>query len=299
MGMISEIKNTNIVENKLHVLDKEELKKLQTTLLDILTFINEICQTNDIEWGLAGGSALGAVRHHGFIPWDDDVDIHMTRANYEKFKIAFSNQQSPRFKLLSSGDKDYYTHTPKVVDITKKYRTMFNAMKHDYVWVDIFVLEDMYDNKILDFFHMVHCSIYLFVDSCMVTHLSLDNYMKYGTPKLKKMAKMRDFFSHLFGFHSVQQWCARADHVFSCIHNPQSKLVCNTTGVLRPFHEIYKREEITRFTLMPFEGYLIPVFTGYQNILRQRYGDDYMELPPEHEREIHPCIEINLEDEAV
>ena len=70
----------------------EEMRQLQ---LEMLEYIDKVCRDNGIEYSLAGGSLLGVVRHQGFIPWDDDVDLMMTRDNYEKFvKVALNRGES-------------------------------------------------------------------------------------------------------------------------------------------------------------------------------------------------------------
>lgn len=79
MGMINQIKRLDAKKSGLHVVDDNELAKLKETLLDMLKDLIDVFDTNDIQWSLSGGSIIGAVRHHGFIPWDDDIDLFMTR----------------------------------------------------------------------------------------------------------------------------------------------------------------------------------------------------------------------------
>ena len=69
----------------------QNVKDVQNKILDVMKFIDKLCRDNDVTYYIMGGTALGAVRHGGFIPWDDDLDIFMIPAEYEKFKTAFSN----------------------------------------------------------------------------------------------------------------------------------------------------------------------------------------------------------------
>ena len=86
MGMINMIKRLDAEKAGLYVISEEELSKLKKTLLDMLKDMIKVFDANGINWSLSGGSIIGAVRHHGFIPWDDDIDLFMTRRNFEKFR---------------------------------------------------------------------------------------------------------------------------------------------------------------------------------------------------------------------
>ena len=79
------LSNLDAKEEGLVVIDDEKIQLVHYVLLEMLKDFDEICRQNGIEWCLAGGSILGALRHHGFIPWDDDVDIVMMRPDYDRF----------------------------------------------------------------------------------------------------------------------------------------------------------------------------------------------------------------------
>ncbi len=295
MGLSSELKQIDPAKHGLHILTDKELYDLKRKLLEITAYIGAICEENRIEWGLCGGSALGAIRHKGFIPWDDDIDICMTRRNFEHFKKVFRrSSDSSKYELLVPGDNDYYYHFPRIFDTTTLFTGVQSKGRGTGVFVDIFIVEDMYDNRILQFLHGIEASFYLFVISCMATHIRKDIYLKYATKKIRKKTLIRDFFSHFFSFWSMEKWIKKGDRVFSKVNNPSSKLVCVPSGVKHYFGEIYRRRDMCQFTVMPFEDKEFPVYSGVHNIMRQRYGDDYMKLPPEEKREKHVCIEFRL-----
>jgi len=75
------------------------MKQIQAKILEVMIYIDKLCRDNNVEYYIMGGTALGAVRHKGFIPWDDDLDIFMTPDNYEKFKSVFSTQNEERFEI--------------------------------------------------------------------------------------------------------------------------------------------------------------------------------------------------------
>ena len=119
---------------------------IQETGKKILEYIADVCEDYDIPFYLAYGTALGAVRHHGYIPWDDDVDIYMTRECFCRFAEVMDKQDNSRYKLLYTvKDKSYAMPLPKVIDTTTIWYQ--NSQREDLmplgVWVDIFVLDNV------------------------------------------------------------------------------------------------------------------------------------------------------------
>ena len=294
MGLTKSLKTIEDGHNGLHIVTDDELAKLKKVLLDMTSFIKEVCDKNGIEWGLTGGNALGAIRHKGFIPWDDDVDICMTRENFRKFAAAFPSKEQDRYELLLPGDKDNYWHFPRVYDTKTVCTTLQVVGRGTGVPIDIIIIEDMYDNKIHDFLHGVRGTFYLFVISCLATHKRKKTYFKYGNAELKRKVQLRDAFSVFFRWRSIEKWIAVADKFFGKVHNPNSKRVCCPYGAQHFFGEIYRRKDMCRFVMMPFEDREYPVFKGVHRIMKQRFGEDYMQLPPEDKREKHSFIRLDL-----
>lgn len=126
----------------------EEAKKIE---LDILSYIDDFCKKNNIEYFINYGTLIGAVRHKGFIPWDDDIDISMTRENYDKFIEYYKNDKS-KYKLLAlETNKHYFNNFAKIVDSTTRIdNTRIYKSYPSGIFIDIFPMDSFADKKIVD-----------------------------------------------------------------------------------------------------------------------------------------------------
>ena len=122
--------------------DGSLLRKHQLRMLEMLKYIDSVCKKHNIKYWLCSGTLIGAVRHGGFIPWDDDIDIAMPREDYERFFVEYPLHSSGKFKLLSYRDKSSIYPFFKVVDPrTVVFEKYVNPRYQTGVWVDIFPLD--------------------------------------------------------------------------------------------------------------------------------------------------------------
>lgn len=127
------------------------VKEVQNKILYIMKYIDKICRENDIVYYIMGGTALGAVRHGGFIPWDDDLDIFMTPDNYDKFKNIFEKKKSDEFVLQEWKTVSKFIEYAKVrMNGTTFIEECFKDIKdmHHGIYVDIMILHKVPDKKI-------------------------------------------------------------------------------------------------------------------------------------------------------
>lgn len=133
---------TNMENKYIEEFKKSELRKCQLKQLDILKTIDSICKKHNITYWLDGGSVLGAVRHKGFIPWDDDIDIGMTKEGFEKF-CDVAPRELPQTMYLQNPIKDgSQGNVVKIRDLNSIYIDSFDDFKSNYhqgIFVDIFV----------------------------------------------------------------------------------------------------------------------------------------------------------------
>lgn len=247
--------------------DDYGIKELQNVILNIAEDIDLFCTANDIKYCLMGGSALGAKRHGGFIPWDDDLDIFMTPDNYEKFREAF----------LKKGDKDkYYLQELGAANgrvITAKVRLnnsyyeeeILKGWKiHHGVYIDIFILHTCPDGKIKRYWQYVWAK-YLIVKGLANKVYKRRGNLTYLMLRIAGLLPKRFLLD--FGLRQVYRF-----------RNEDSEYFCNFLGKARLKNGIYKRRYFKDIKQMPFETISLNVPAGLENFLSERFGD-YMKTP--------------------
>lgn len=302
MGIATLIKSAQINSPELHILTNEELKSLHGLLIEMMNDIAKICAENEICWMLGGGSALGAVRHKGFIPWDDDMDLNMPRGDFEKFKTVFPGKFAEKYELKTPGDSGYLYHFPKIY---RKDTVLQNIQSpkngQECISIDIFIMENTSNSKLLRTMHGMGCNALLLIDSIVRMGMCKENLLKYGanSPRLCKAVKKRAFFSIFFRFLRLEQWLKISDKVFALCNNSDSDYITIPSGNGHYFGELFLREKMQMVKEAVFEGesYFLPADPDYY--LGIRYGKDYMKIPAKNEREQHIFIKFCLEKSSV
>lgn len=248
----------------------EKRKEMWLVLLDILYEIDKICKANDIQYTMFFGSLLGAVRHQGFIPWDDDIDIAMTRENYERFLELGDSFSTPYFLQTPYTDKGYFytmakvrnSNTAAVVDCFK-YEN-FNQG----ICVDIFPI-DSYNDICLDEKYNL---IYYFIRD-------LSAYMRRNNPELDK--DQRERVTNYSGRNPFDTY-----NIIHTLSRADEKMSCKYMGVLsswiygpKPTKQTYPKELWEEFVDCNFHGLNVPIPKRFDDVLKVTYGD-YMKLPP-------------------
>lgn len=130
----------------------QSVKQVQQKILEVMKYIDALCRKHGITYYIMGGTALGAVRHGGFIPWDDDLDIFMTSSEYARFKSVFEAEQSPLFILQEWRTTPNYLEYAKVrMNGTTFIEESFKDRKdlHQGIYVDIMILHKVPENQFL------------------------------------------------------------------------------------------------------------------------------------------------------
>ena len=271
-----------------------DLRKLQLLEFDILKKIKEICDANDITYYLSGGTLLGAVRHGGFIPWDDDVDVAMPRPDYEHFlRIAGQEFEYPYEVLTIDTDEKYIFPFTKIIDKRAKVRTTSRKNEQIWnVWVDVFPLDSMPKNKIhftIRKYHILYRRM-MFLFSCFDDMVSLN---KKNRPFVEKAMIKLGSMIHPDRFLNTPKQIRKFNRCLRRYRFSRGYYIINLMGIYK-FRSLMERPIYGKKTEIPFEGVNFRVPEQYELYLEKIYGD-YMALPPEEQRNHHE-IELITED---
>lgn len=274
------------------VLTEEQLKKLQKVLLIILDDFIDICKQENLKYVLIGGSAIGTLRHGGFIPWDDDVDIAMTRRDYELLKVAIRNRYANKYTVSDAKeDNNYGRIIPKIRLKNTTYRTVLERdLDECGVRLDIFVIENTYDDIFRRYIHGFLCMFFGFALSCkrLFDMRKQPAYLNVpGAMKLKQMV------GAIFSFADLNKWAKWTDQIYSMCKNDNSSMVSVPTDGAHFFGELTDRDNLCERTQFYYEGRKVFLPKSYDSYLRRIYGD-YMMLPPKEKRLRSRYLEYNL-----
>ena len=264
------------------------IKDLQEKLLDMMKEIDRICQKENIQYFVTGGTFLGAVRHKGFIPWDDDIDIGMDRKNYEKFLSKLKDNLPSNFKL------DYYTNNDsevpwvKILDykVIQTDNTIDNITIEQYLFIDIFPFDNIPDNKILR--NIFRIQIYF---KTIKLRLAKSRWLSKSTNQIfakkfknliTKIINMK-IFDNFLNYRKV---LGQYDKLIKKYQNKETKMISDITvdyKLKKIFRECIDRDKAYQIVNYDFEDTQFKGMKDYDTYLTKIYGD-YMKLPPENER---------------
>lgn len=244
-----------------------KLRKLQMRMLDMLLYIDKVCKEQNIEWRLDGGNILGAVRHGGFIPWDDDIDIVLLPEEFKKLVYYLKTHDHPQFKLQDNEtDPGFYAPNWAVLRDTKsEYKQtgyLHNARKFRGAQIDIFC----YDNHQSRFLYKIISRLSFFnIQKCIGRHPKMAQLIyeletKFVIPLVKILG---------YPFSSANVYGHAYGHLAGNFH-----MKWITKEMFYPHKPIL------------FEGHYFPGPGNVDAFLSFKYGD-YMKLPPVEKRDQH------------
>lgn len=269
-------------------LNDTDLKKAQKIMLIILQEIDKLCTKNKIKYWLDSGTLIGAVRHNGFIPWDDDLDIGMLRDDYNKFlKIAEEQLNSNFFIQSEFNEKEYANPFAKIMikDTLWVESMTQKSKKHNCIFVDIFPYDKVPESIILQKLTIIKHYI-LNNAILMKCHYPYDNNTKFKSRIIVFIGKI---YSILFSLEYLKKKRLKLHTKY----NNMNKDFCIT----KYGGNFYKNQNspliYENMILCKFENLYFPIPQNYETVLTLLYGD-YLKLPPENERVNHGIIEYDF-----
>lgn len=253
----------------------DEIRRIE---LDILIEFAGFCRKHDLIFYLSGGTLLGAIRHKGFIPWDDDIDVCMPRKHYEFFVRNFvcSNKF---FKVYSYSLGNFSAPFTKIIDCqTRVFSKYGDALPEMGLWIDVFPVDGLPDdiNEVKKIYEV--CNFYRTVYGIANARLGegKTGFRKYIKYLLKPIANI----------YGKEKCSEKIEHLARCYPYEECAYVGAITWGLYGEGERMVKNEFEHAIEVSFEGHQFPAFSCWDSYLTGLYGD-YMKLPPVEARKTH------------
>lgn len=297
--MLQECYGRNLIRVMIKQYDKETLEKLKRAELNILKDFIAVCEKHGLKYFVCWGTAIGAVRHKGFIPWDDDIDVGMLRDDYEKFVRIAKREMSDH----------YYVTTPKTM---KNYAS------------GVIKVQRLGTRFVPEFSRTMKCRLCLHIDIFVFDNADEDQVILK-----KKINRVRNISKALFlcgspypeiPFKGIKGMAAKAvcyiaHYVFKWTHLSIAKLYDKMEKIsksanyrdtdsvicyncLRPMQSKMKREDLFPLKEVEFENIMVYVPNNYHKYLTSYYGD-YMKLPPKEQRVNHAAYIVDFGKDGI
>lgn len=284
----------NYADTGMEELTEEKLRALQLVLTDMLMDILEVCRNNGIDVFMMGGTCLGTVRHKGFIPWDDDIDIGMTREAYERFVPVFEKELSDRYILNAPNySENVLSRFPKVLKIDSYMDTgITDDPDLCKIFIDIFIADRVPENALVRKLKGLSCNLLEFIGSQVAIVEQLNDETKKRYLAGGRIAFLvRYIVGKIFSVRDSSYWYDRIDKAVQ--YNKNSSLYGLVTGCRHYFGEIFPDSVYFPVSQGEFEGHTVPLVHEPDTYLKNLYGD-YMQIPPVEKRQKHFVRSLKL-----
>ena len=286
------IVTTYIRENpeKYILLDEEGIHALQNCLLKMLKEFSDFCVATDLKFAILGGCLIGKIRHGGFIPWDDDVDVIMPREDFDRLKeILPASEMNEKYILKGPGCKDGADF--RCVKLYKRNSFLKEALVRtnceNKIFIDIMPVDHVPENKVHRTLKGLRCDLLIGLIGCI-------EYKQVACKELKQLMHqsfsrrvnhfVRTVVGTVLSVRPLDKWYRVFDR--ASVYNKPSKLLTIATGKLFYFGEIIAEDAMYPFRKDTFCGFDVWVPNDCDAYLKHRYGD-YMTVPDEKHREGH------------
>lgn len=259
----------------MNYISREQCKQIQ---LNLLLELDKICKSNNLHYYIAYGSMLGAVRHKGFIPWDDDIDICMLRKDYEELLRIVKKEGCEWMGIVDDEQKGYYMPFAKAVDNRTIAKQEDTKLDHG-IWVDIFPLDGIPQGKITQKIYLIFAHLLRDVILSAITDFSSEKSKKDKKRLVKRFLAFccniidKDNVSHFMSKY-CKKYDAEKTKVVGCLGTPYIS------------KEIHSLCDVLSTAEYEFEGHYVLGVRDYDKYLTMLYGN-YMQQPLENKRRTH------------
>lgn len=273
---------------------KTNIERLHEVDLAIVKEVIKICERHGLIYYMLGGTMLGAIRHKGFIPWDDDIDLGMPRKDYEKFLAVAPQELSETLKVINyKTDSNYHYYITRIQDTESKVMETRYEKNGEYthVSIDIFPLDGTPNNKLL---RKLYCFRLMAHRAMMSLHYKdgIDPDRKRSTMEHLMLAILKLLpTDKIFDAYNQKEMC---DKILRKFDMKNSLYTGNMMGAYRT-RELVPTDWYGRDAFYQFEDIKLRGLAEYDKYLSHLYGN-YMQMPPEDSRKTHfRIIEIHGE----
>ena len=266
-------------------MSEEQKKVYLERLVKTFRFLIDFLEQHNINYYAAYGTVLGAVRHHGFIPWDDDIDIYLTRENYNKLLSLRNELKGTDYELLTEEDEGYYLIFAKFAD---KTMTMWESEVFPLTfgaYIDIFILDSIDETNSEQKQICLKCQQEYIRFQKSLRRIPLGKAFRLflkGKPKEIVKWALDKFFFRPLKKHYLRKYLALKSQILE--FKGDSYVQFCSPNLERYIH---KKEWYKDGRKVSFEGFEIVIPQDYDKYLTRQYGKDYMTPPPKEEQQSH------------
>lgn len=256
------------------------LTDIQQECLNILLDVHDFCESHNITYTLYGGTMIGAIRHKGFIPWDDDIDIAMPRADYERFIREYTSLHD--YKLFCHENSECLLAFSRVCEMKKTLVTqsLMWINQDTGVYIDVFPLDGAPDDPLEAEKYISHLHrSWTYLKLSRVARRKISSYHKISI-KLNILIR-KILFRNIFTRNI--DWTQKHIDLCKSISYGATNHFANVAFMEYKMKEYLELKDMQETILVDFEGSKFCCCAGYDNLMRHKYGN-YMQLPPEKDR---------------
>lgn len=264
---------------------REEIRRIQEKSLEMALYFKKICDENQLLFYFCGGCCIGSIRHEGFIPWDDDVDVFMPRKDYEKLKKIWKRKADTSRYAIENSDEKHIDHNlflnirDNTTTFIRPYQTELD-ISHGLI-LDVLPLDGCPSNRFRRKLQLIWAMIYSIYRAQLIpeNHGKLMAFIGRIALGLIPSEKMRYRIWHL------------AEKQMTKYRIEDCEYVTELCAGVHYMKNEYPKKAFEKAVLKRFEGYDMPVPAGYDDYLRIAFGD-YMTLPPKEKQVAHHDVII-------